>query len=291
MTLITHSSASRRSMLSACWTVISLTLFSFAIIALQSSESSQIDTKHAASRTPRFAAQTATAKVVVAKKAAVAPSKPAATTLLPVVDQPDIKMRHRILADQVLRALPSFCRANLKNFYVNYDKNAANRGLGGASTMIVKGSDDIPNAEFSGLVTHECGHVTDLGGLRGSLASGQSNFFDGNTPIFNDDPSVAFYQISWINPTTMKKGARDADFVSGYAKSDPFEDFSESFAFYALQKKEFARLAQTNPILRAKYEFMERVVFNGTPSFATGFYVRGNTIDWDVTKMRYEWKT
>lgn len=287
MILPRHSSASRRTMLSLWQTVISLTLFSFTIIALQSSESSQLDSAHAASRTPRFFTQTASANVVTVKKVVVTPQKPAASMLLPVVDQTDIKMRNRILADKVLRALPSFCRANLKNFYVNYDKNAANRGLGGASTMIVI---DAPDAEFQSLIIHECGHVTDLGGLRGTPASGQSNFFDGNTPIYNDDPSVAFYTLSWVNPTTMKKGARDADFISGYAKSDPFEDFAESYVFFALQREEFSRLAKTNPILRAKYDFMERVVFSGTPSFATGLYVRGNTIDWDVTKMPYEWK-
>jgi hypothetical protein len=287
MFLQAHQSATLRSMLSLSRAVIALTCISALIIALLSSESTQRDAAHAASKIPRVPMQVATAKVTVAKKVAVAPHKRAATSLLPVVDQPDILMHHRILADKVLRALPSFCRANLKNFYVNYDTNAANRGLGGAQTIIVI---DAPDAEFQSLIKHECGHVTDLGGLRGTVASGQSNFFDGNTPIFNDDPSVAFYEISWINPTTMKSGMDERHFVSGYAMTNPFEDFGETYAFFAMQQEEFARLAQANPVLQAKYEFMERVVFRDTPSFTTGFYVRGNKIDWDVTKMLWMWK-
>lgn len=215
--------------------------------------------------------------------------KPAAgaSTLLPVVDQSDIKPQHRMLADQVLKALPRFCRDHLENFYVNYDPKAANRGLGGADTIIVIGT--VPDNEFRALVTHECGHVTDIGGIRGSSASGVSGFLDGNTPVFNDDPSVAFYRISWVNSFVNHPGSKDSDFVSGYAETDPFEDFAESFAFYALQKKEFQRLAKTNPVLKAKYDFMDRVVFNGNPEFASSSYKRGGRVPWDVTKLPYVW--
>lgn len=226
--------------------------------------------------------------VRLGKRLASAPTPQAPKpTLLPIVMQDDISAEHQVVADQVLRALPSFCRENLKNFYVNYEPNPKNRGLGGASTIIIAGR--VPIAEFIALLIHECGHVIDLGGLRGTPASGKSTFVDGQTPMYNDDPSVAFYSISWTSAKARKSSAREADFVSGYAVSDVYEDFSETLAFFVLQNAEFRRLAETNAALRAKYDFMERVVFRGTPTIASGEFVRGPRAPWDVTRLPYEW--
>lgn len=265
------------------WTAVSLTFMTVGMVALGGSDAKVVTDLHAASRTPRFTTKTA---VSVKKKVAVTP-RAAAASLLPVVDQEDIQARHRILADNVLRNLPSFCRASLKNFYVNYDKNAANRGLGGESTIIIIGT--VPDNEFRALLVHECGHVTDLGGLRGSPVAPTSSFYDGNTPIYQNDPSLAFYQISWLTPNIYQPNSKESDFVSGYATTDPFEDFAETFAFYALQKTEFQRLARTNPVLKAKYDFMEQVVFSGTPDIASGTFKRGSRIPWDVTKLPFVW--
>lgn len=217
----------------------------------------------------------------------VVPPKHRAAAILPVVDQDDIRVNQRMLADQVLRALPSFCRDHLQNFYVLYEKNPKNRGLGGESTIIITGN--VPDKEFMALLTHECGHVTDLGGIRGNPDSGETAFRDGNTPIYADDPSIRFYQISWLSATQRRKNAKDTDFVSGYAASDAFEDFAEAFAYYALQQKEFKRLAAKNPVLRAKYNFMEQVVFAETGPIANGSHIRGKRVPWDVTKLPYTW--
>lgn len=232
---------------------------------------------------PRFTAQVTTPK----KTVVVAPAHKAAQGLLPVVDQEDILPRHRILADKVLRALPSHCRDNLQNFYVNYDKNAANRGLGGEKTIIIIGT--VPDREFMALLIHECGHVTDLGGLRGSQIGGGTSFFDGNTPIYGNDPSVAFYALSWISADLNHPGSKDSDFVSGYAAADPFEDFAEAYAFFALQKDVFKKLAEKNPVLKAKYDFMDQVVFANKEPVAQGQYVPKKNVPWDVTKLPYVW--
>lgn len=213
--------------------------------------------------------------------------KPSAATLLPVVVQKNILPKHQILADRVLRSLPSSCRENLRNFYVNYEKHPSNRGLGGETTMIVTGN--VPDNEFMALIIHECGHVADLGGLRGRNKNRPTSFFDGSTPIYGDDASVAFYSISWLNSQTMQPNMDDTDFVSGYAESDPFEDFAETFAYYALQQGEFQKLASRNSILKAKYDFMEQIVFANTPDLAIGQHVRGSKVPWDVTKLPYVW--
>ncbi len=213
--------------------------------------------------------------------------KHAAALLLPVVNQKDILPKHRILADRVLRALPSSCRESLRSFYVNYEKNPPNRGLGGESTMIVTGN--VPDSEFMALIIHECGHLADLGGLRGHDRKQPTAFYDGTTAIYGDDRSVAFYSISWLSPRMMQPNMDDSDFVSGYAKTDPFEDFAESYAYYALQQEEFSKLAENNAILKAKYDFMEQVVFAEVPALASGKHIRGKRAPWDVTKLPYVW--
>jgi hypothetical protein len=211
-----------------------------------------------------------------------------ASGLLPVVDHDDIEERHRLLADNTLRSLPSQCRDNLRSFYVNYELNAKNRGLGGADTIIIVGN--VPDAEFRALLIHECGHVTDLGGFRGTPSAGMTEFFDGNEPIYANDPSVAFYRISWDSATQRKADATKAGFVSGYAMSDPFEDFAESFAFYVLQKKEFARLAKKNKSIAAKHKWFETNLATALPkTLASGKFTRGAKEPWDVTKLPYTW--
>ncbi len=244
-------------------------------------------TNELASRSDIHAAAPQVVSKAPSVKPVILPVHKASAKLLPVVNQDDIIPRHRALADQVLRSLPSHCRDHLQNFYVNYDKNAANRGLGGESTIIIIGN--VPDREFRALLIHECGHVADLGGLRGTIEGGKTSFFDGNTPIYANDPSVAFYAISWITPQINQPGTKESDFVSGYAASDPFEDFAEAYAYYALQKESFQQLAAKNPVIKAKYDFMDQVVFAGSTAVAKGQHVPSKKVPWDVTKLPYVW--
>ncbi len=210
-----------------------------------------------------------------------------APTLLPVVDQKDIEPEHRELAHAVLLALPTQCKNHLQNFYVNYKAGPNNRGLGGANSIIIAGN--VPKSEFIALLIHECGHVTDLGGLEGHSESGKTAYYDGSQAIYADDPSIQFYSISWETAKKKKSSAKSADFISGYGTSDMFEDFAETFAFYALHQKEFARLAKNNPILLKKYQFMHNVVFTDTKEFAMSSYKRSANLPWDVTKLPFIW--
>ena len=230
---------------------------------------------------------TLSVKNALKKKKVATVAHPASTNLLSVVNHPDIHENQRLIADDTLRSLPSYCRDNLKTLYVNYDANPKNRGLGGTDTIIVAGN--VADDEFRALLVHECGHVTDLGGFRGTAQAGMTKFFDGNEPIFADDASVAFYRISWTAATQMKTKATKADFVSGYAMTDVFEDFAESFAYYTLQKDDFARLAKKNSALKAKFAWFEEHIGDVTPVIAMGKYVRGATEPWDATKLPYLW--
>ena len=205
--------------------------------------------------------------------------------LLPIVDHDDILAKHRALADSTFRALPALCRNTLKSFYVIY-KNPGNRGLASETEMFIAGN--VPDAEFRALITHECGHIIDLGGLRGTAAAGASEFYDGGKVIYADDPSVQFYRISWSSAKNARPDATQDHFVSGYAMHDAFEDWSESFAFYIFQKKEFDRLAAKNPVLRAKRDFIASIVGN-QPQIAVGSFVRSKSQPWDVTRLPYVW--
>jgi len=279
---ITQSALRRSSLLVVIAVVIGLMMAGTSVAPAPTVASTKTE-EHDAARRARF---TRTAQAVdLPAQIVIKPQKSSA--LLPVVDKEDIEPKHRILADNVLRALPRDCRENLKNFYVNYDKNASNRGLGGADTIIIIGT--VPDDEFRALLIHECGHVTDIGGLRGTPESGLSGFFDGNTPIYQNDASVAFYHISWIRGGVYQPNSKDSDFVSGYSESDPFEDFAETYAFYALHKEEFKKLTISNRVLNAKYNFMERYIFTNTPSIASGTFTRDSRIPWDITKLPFVW--
>ena len=207
-------------------------------------------------------------------------------TLLAVVSHPDIRKDQQEIADATLRSIPDLCRKNLRTFYVKYD-NPKRRGLGGESTIILTGN--VEADEFRALLIHECGHVIDLGGLKGTPSAGTSAFFDGTQPIYADDASIGFYSISWKDSTHRKKGSKATDFASGYAASDAFEDFAETFAFYALQREAFAKLAKKNPVLQAKYDWMAQNIFASTATLSTSTYIPSTSVPWDVTKLPYTW--
>lgn len=163
------------------------------------------------------------------------------------------------------------------------------RGLAGNNTMILRVS-GMPTSELVGVAVHELGHVVDLGMLIGSGVQG-SAFKDGASMIAVDDPSVQFYRISWNNEHE-KSSNSDQDFVSGYAMSDAFEDFAETFNYYVLHGVDFIQLAQKNTALAKKYAFMKDIVFEGK-EFTDGSSVASlshTARSWDTTILPYNWK-
>ena len=215
---------------------------------------------------------------------------PRVQPLLPVVDHDDIKLKHRRIADEVLRSMPIQCRDALKHFYVRYD-NPEHRGLGGKTTIILSGQ--VPDDEFRALMIHELGHIFDLNGklecLGGSPESGKSSFVDGNDLIYKDDPSILFYSLSWSDSKTLRSDATPSDFVTGYAMWDAFEDFAESFAFFVLHNETFRHRAKTNEVLAAKYRWFEHYLFPDGIHIATSKSPYNGSIPWDATKLSYDW--
>lgn len=221
-------------------------------------------------------------RVPLAAAAAPLPA-PAVTTIHAAVDQPTISDSHKKLATAVLQALPAGCRDHLKTFVVLY-KGATRRGLGGKTTVILDGS--VPDAEFAALLVHECGHVIN-GNLLGNAQSGDSGYRDGSEVFYNDSPAVSFWSISWKPTGAKKPGMKDADFVSGYAKSDQYEDFAETFAAYVLQREMLVERAAENPTIAAKLTWMETHLPLKDDAIGPGSHDWNGTVPWDVTKLAF----
>ena len=225
-----------------------------------------------------------TAARTIAQAKTVAPKQ----RLLAALDRPEITMNHKLIANDVLMALPEECRNTLKNFYVRYEK-PENRGLAGKSVMILDGT--VPDAEFRALFVHESGHNWDLGCLTGTADSGKSSFSDGDEVIYKNDPSLGFYQISWLTSEVQRSTSRPEDFVSGYASYNIFEDFAESFAYFVLQNNQFAVRATENDAMARKYAWIRDTIFNGQiPQIAEGKSIWKGKAPWDITKLAYSWK-
>lgn len=165
------------------------------------------------------------------------------------------------LVYQTLRLVPSEAAAKVKNLTL-YFNATGRRGLGGGSTIILR-CQNVSDEELVGVLVHELGHVEDTGVLLGDVWSGESAFKDGKNPVYNNDVSLDFYKISFSDEKTLKKSASELDFVSGYAMTDPFEDFAESFNYYLLHGDDFRLLAASNDALLQKYNFLKEKVFGG----------------------------
>ncbi len=212
---------------------------------------------------------------------AAAVVSPPPAPIIAAVDQPTISEHHKILATAVLGALPAGCRDNLKTFAVLYT-GATRRGLGGKTTIILDGS--VPDEEFAALLTHECGHVISAN-LQGDASTGESNYHDGRNAFYQNSPVPAFWKVAWKTETSRLSGNIDADFVSGYAKSDAFEDFAETFAAYVLQRGMLRERAKTNAAIAAKLAWMEKTLPLQENLLGEGSAVWNGEVPWDVTRL------
>lgn len=188
--------------------------------------------------------------------------------------------------ETALKKLPVEHAASVKKIILDYSEKA-NRGLGGNSMIILRAV-NMDAEEMIGVLIHEIGHNVDYAALAPVKEEKKSAFKDGDLTLYETDPSLDFYRVSWASTDTRKKTAINTDFVSGYAMTDPFEDFAETYAYYVLHNKDFKVLAATSDALHAKYEFMKYRVFNEV-EFDTGDgLVKAENRPWDVTVLSYD---
>jgi len=111
--------------------------------------------------------------------------------------------------------------------------------------------------EFAQLITHEIGHITDLGYIEGKSTRKSIPYTEFGQRVFGiDDLSIKYYAISRTSETIRRAEAKKKDFCSGYGMSDPFEDFAECFNLYINHNALFKQIAKTNTLLSKKYNFI-----------------------------------
>jgi len=85
---------------------------------------------------------------------------------------------------------------------------------------------------------HEIGHIVDGGYLTGK-SNTLSSFIDLGKSVKIDDPSIKYYQISWVNNNKWTENTKTSDFCSRYGSTNPYEDFAECFVYYVLHNPDF----------------------------------------------------
>jgi hypothetical protein len=90
----------------------------------------------------------------------------------------------------------------------------------------------------------------------------------------------------------MKKQLLQTDFVSGYAMTNQYEDFAETYAYYILHNRDFFFRAQSSSILREKYDFFETYVFSTKQFYKEDFSLEEEVKSyyWDITKIEIDIK-
>ncbi len=189
---------------------------------------------------------------------------------------------------KAVSALPIKQTSYLSDLIVS-NQSHVSRGMANSHKMLINVGTIETNEELAAIFIHEMGHVVDLGQFKGHKWSDVSGFMDGDTPIYNDDPSLMFYQISWLNEKQKKIGVSRYDFVSGYSQTDPFEDFAEHYIFYRLHGEKFRNMMQRSDKLRQKYVFLKNNVFAGKEFQKQKPFVMPAKKDiWDTTLLTYD---
>lgn len=139
----------------------------------------------------------------------------------------------KALVYKAFYSLPDWHRSKLKDLTLFFSDKGT-RGLGGDGTIILR-CQNVTDYELTSVFIHEIGHIVDTGG---------------------------FHFLSWNNNDTAKSTSTRFDFVSGYASTDPYEDFAESYLYYVLHGTQFRELGKTNNTILQKYEFLKKNLFS-----------------------------
>jgi len=185
--------------------------------------------------------------------------------------------------ESTLSALPADLTATLDQLTFYFDR-VNPRGLSN-NHIIELSCGNLSEDEVVSVFVHELGHIVDLGHLYG-YGKKFSEFSDGSYRIPLDDSSLKFYHISWLDEKTSKFHAERQDFVSGYAMTDVFEDFAESFNFYVLHGKDFRAIKKESYSLAKKYAFLRDEVFHGV-EFDSQRSTRNGKRVWDTTLLPF----
>ncbi len=165
------------------------------------------------------------------------------------------------ILEGIMAVLPKKHLDALKNLEIR-NVSHPSRGMANTKTLILHIPAIKDQDEFTAVFIHEMGHIVDLGMIT-SINGGATEFYDNDQPVFAKDQSVQFYRLSWQTSYTIKPTAKREDFVSGYAMTNAFEDFAESYLFYRAHGEKFRKIMANSEILQQKYAFLKNIVFAG----------------------------
>ncbi len=184
---------------------------------------------------------------------------------------------------QTFALLPAEHTAAVEDLTLTFDPEAR-RGLGGDNRVVIR-CVDMTEEELTAVLIHEVGHVVDTGLLEDDEGAA-TEFLDRGQIVYAADLSLPFYELSWQNADDWDGSTWD--FVSGYARSNPYEEFAESYVMYVLHGELFRVYAETNDQLAEKYDYFKEL-FDGfeydVPEITSkGAYVRV----YDVTRLDFD---
>lgn len=167
------------------------------------------------------------------------------------------------------------------------------RGRWWSKTIAIYTKDIWSLQEFREILTHELGHIIDLWVVKWTSSDLDQSFLLGNIASFSaNDASLSFYRLSWDNTTTRKASALYTDFVWGYAMTNPYEDFAESFNMYIRHQDVFRTMMITSETLQKKYYIMDRLlggVYKDSDQKNIGIVNKNpKRRPWDSTRMSLE---
>jgi len=199
-------------------------------------------------------------------------------------DQMQLETTKQIILD-TFEMLPPKHIQSIKKIELKNQEHVS-RGLANTKKITLHTKAMQTNDEIKAVLIHEIAHIVDLNTLTGNSPK-KSNFLHGSDAIKADDPSIKFYKISWESNTKKKKENNPGDFVSGYAATNPFEDFAESYLFYRMHGEKFRKTATTNSILQKKYDFLKKEIFQNQEFQKNIPIPQTKIIAWDITKLPF----
>ena len=166
------------------------------------------------------------------------------------------------------------------------DKNWR-RWYAGHYSIIMNVRPNMDYKQFFNVLTHELGHIVDLGVLQGNGFIKSSKFTEyWKKSFYLNDPSLEFYKLSWLSEKIKKPTSYISDFVSWYWMTDPFEDFAESFNMYINHNFVFRQMATESNVLRKKYNFIAKLFKWNYLNSDKNFNYHTNFRPWDSTIMK-----
>jgi len=147
-----------------------------------------------------------------------------------------------------------------KLYYIKIQQEKVwRRGYAWHHSIVLNIKKNTDYKQFLEVLTHELWHVVDLWILKWSSYRKSSIYTEFGRKSFSiDDPSIKFYSLSWNSEKIKNPYTYAKDFVSGYALTDPFEDFAETFNMYINHNALFLKMTKESNVLKKKYAFVHK---------------------------------